>query len=69
MRSVFSTRELKELAETMAERGIRLLEDLDEALEGWAEPDTSTSRAKAIEDSGDDDIEYDAEEFRRLRPY
>ena len=37
LRSVFTFRELNELGDSMAERGIRLREGLDEALEGSAE--------------------------------
>lgn len=67
LRSVLSTRELKELAETMAERGIRLREGLDEALGDWAE--LPASRLREVDDTGENDIEYNAEELRRLRPY
>lgn len=67
LRSVLSTRELKELAETMAERGIRLREGLDEALGDW--PELPASRLREVDDTGENDIEYNAEELRRLRPY
>lgn len=66
-------RELKELGETMAERGLRLKADLDETLESWegtaAPLASSPPRAEEIDDVGDEDIEHRAEEIRRLRPY
>ena len=37
LRSVFATQELGLLAGLMAERGLRLRQGLDEALEGWDE--------------------------------
>ncbi|KAI0694871.1 NRDE-2, necessary for RNA interference-domain-containing protein [Cytidiella melzeri] len=68
LRGVFTTRELNELAETMAERGIRLREGIDEALEGWSESNT-LRKDEALEDYGDEVIEYNADELRRLKPY
>ncbi|KAI0348412.1 hypothetical protein BDW22DRAFT_1350623 [Trametopsis cervina] len=70
LRSVFSTRELTGLAETMAERGIRLREGLDEALEGWQGNVRGIGGAYDDgEDYGEEEIEHNADELRRLKPY
>ncbi|KAI0094968.1 NRDE-2, necessary for RNA interference-domain-containing protein [Irpex rosettiformis] len=71
LRSVFNSKELNELGDTMAERGIRLREGLDEALEVWSE---SHGRVKGMdddesEDYGEEEIERNADELRRLKPY
>ena len=58
LRSVFATQELGLLAGLMAERGLRLRQGLDEALEGWDESDAEES-----------EIERQVEESRRLMPY
>ena len=67
LRSVFTTQELGSLADLMAERGLRLRQGLDEALEGW---DVS-GREESDDDSdgGESEIERRAEELRRLMPY
>lgn len=64
LRSVFSALELNQIADTMAERGLRLRKGLDEMLEGY-------TVAEKVEDEevDEDEIEYDASELRRLRPY
>jgi hypothetical protein len=52
------------VAEGMVERGLRLRKDLEEPME--------IVRADSREEGGDygeEDIEYNAEELRRLRPY
>ncbi|KAI0080269.1 DUF1740-domain-containing protein [Panus rudis PR-1116 ss-1] len=66
LRSVFSARELNDWGETMAERGLRMRRGLDEALEGWSEPG---ARGERVSEDEEDEIEYDARELRRLRPY
>jgi hypothetical protein len=69
LRSVFTPRELDGWAETMAERGIRMRTGLDEALDGFA-PERSPE--PVIEDGmeyGEEDVERNADELRRLRPY
>ena len=70
LRSVFSPRELNELADTMAERGIRMRQGLDEVLMGWTDP---TARRQAMgsdeDEDAEDEVEYNARELRRLRPY
>lgn len=71
LRSQFTSRELNELGDTMAERGIRMRRSLDEALDGWAEPDSvlaSGTREDGLE-WGEEEIEHNAEELRRLKPY
>lgn len=66
LRSVFTSRELNDWAETMAERGIRMRTGLDEELEGWKEADSDSGS-----EDGEmaDEIEYNASELRRLQPY
>jgi hypothetical protein len=49
----------------MAERGIRMRRSVEDFLEGWDEEGTKMEES----DSGDDEIEYDAKELRRLQPY
>ena len=64
LRSVFEPRELMKVVEGMIERGLRLRKDLEERRE--IVPSDSRERD---EDYGEEGIEYDAEELRRLRPY
>lgn len=64
LRSVFESRELMRVAEGMVERGLRLRKDLEELTE--IDPVDSRERN---DDYGEDDIERNAEELRRLRPY
>jgi hypothetical protein len=64
LRPVFGSRELMRVAEGMVERGLRLRKDV----EGPMEVDPTGAREKDDE-YGEEDIEYSAEEFRRLRPY
>ncbi|KAI0067780.1 DUF1740-domain-containing protein [Artomyces pyxidatus] len=68
LRPVFSPRELNSLGETMAERGLRMRRGLDEALEGWEE-----AREAEVNESStsgeEDEIEYNAKELKRLKPY
>ena len=69
LRPVFDPQELNEWTETMAERGIRMRQGLDEALEGWSDPTARRHVAKALDEDAEDEIEYNARELRRLRPY
>lgn len=64
LRPVFERRELMKVAEGMVERGLRLRKDLEEPIEIVR----SDSRDEDG-DYGEEDIEYNAEELRRLRPY
>lgn len=66
LRSVFSPRELNSFADTMAERELRMRNDLEELLEGWV--GDSAGKNEEIE-SDVDELEYDANELRRLMPY
>ncbi|KAF9076152.1 NRDE-2, necessary for RNA interference-domain-containing protein, partial [Rhodocollybia butyracea] len=67
LRSVFEGSELKRLAEAMAERGIRLRKGLDEVLEEWG---PEVERMDEVDNSEEDsEIEYNAKELQRLRPY
>ena len=68
LRSTFTTHELNELGDTMMERGIRMRRSLDEAVEGFVDG-TEPLRRKEVVDWGEEDIEHNAEELRRLRPY
>jgi len=65
LRGVFSGQELRGIADTMAERGLRLRRGLDEALDGWA----GEIEDGAGSDSGTDEIMDNARELRRLMPY
>ena len=64
---MFGARELNDWAETMVERGIRMRTGLDEERDGWKEAE---SEHGSDEDGAmADEIEYNASELRRLRPY
>lgn len=66
LRGVFQVHELKGLADTMAERGIRLRQGLDEVVGVLVDEGKQEER----EESGDEDeIEHNARELRRLMPY
>ena len=67
LRSVFSSQELVNFADTMAERGIRMRQGLEEVLDGW-----TMGRVEGEKDEENnklDEIEEDAQELRRLMPY
>ena len=64
LRPVFGSRELMKVAEGMVERGLRLRKDVEESMEIVP----SDSR-EGDDDYGEEDVEYRAEELRRLRPY
>ncbi|KAK1228610.1 hypothetical protein PQX77_008204 [Marasmius sp. AFHP31] len=66
LRSVFSGRELNSLAELMAERGIRMRRELDEVVADWNGADKSDEEGAM---GGEDEIEYNSRELRRLKPY
>jgi len=68
LRSVFTTHELSALADTMAERGLRLHQELDEILEDMDAVEART-RHDIDDMSGDDEIEHNAKELKRLKPY
>lgn len=54
----------------MIEKGIRMRRGLDEALEGWVVPHGGGREDQEEDDDGsEDEIEYNARELRRLRPY
>ena len=67
LRSVSATQEFDLLAGPMAERGLRLSQGLDEALEDWDESGAEESNDDS--DGGESEIERRAEELRRLMPY
>jgi hypothetical protein len=67
LRSVFTKHELNGLADAMAERGLRLHQGLDEVL---GEMDVVEEKTRDGEyDMSDDEIEHNAKELRRLKPY
>lgn len=67
LRSEFGEKELNDFAEVMAERGIRMRKGLDEILEEWG---PKLERVDGDENENDEDeIEYNARELRRLKPY
>jgi len=64
LRSVFQVHELNALAETMAERGIRLRQGLESVMEN------NVVEADGQEDNeSEDEIEHNTRELRRLMPY
>lgn len=64
LRPVFGSGELMKVVEGMVERGLRLRKDMEEPME------IVPSGSHGGEDHyGEDDIEHNAEELRRLRPY
>ncbi|PBL01212.1 hypothetical protein ARMGADRAFT_1007241 [Armillaria gallica] len=66
LRSVFSIRELHDFVNTMAERGIRMRKELDVELQSIQAGGGSDDS----EDSGNEsEIERNARELRRLKPY
>lgn len=70
LREVFSTRELRLLAETMAERRIRMRVGLEEAVGDWTDSVNRAREEMGECRSGDEDeIEESARELRRLMPY
>ncbi len=67
LRSVFKSQELINFADTMAERGIRMRQGLEEVLDGW-----TMGRIEGEKDEENkelDEIEENAQELRRLMPY
>lgn len=68
LRSVFEGRELNSFAEVMAERGIRMRKGLDEVLEEWG-PRMEGMDNGDLDNDQDDEIEFNARELRRLKPY
>ncbi|TBU34597.1 NRDE-2, necessary for RNA interference-domain-containing protein [Dichomitus squalens] len=67
LRAVFSTRELNQWADTMAERGIRMRAGLDEVVGDLM--DNKAEDAMSDVGDGEDEIEQRAKELRRLMPY
>jgi hypothetical protein len=65
LRRVFSASELNDIGDVMAERSIRLRKGLDEAVEDWKE----VSESEMENGSELDEIEYNARELKRLKPY
>lgn len=66
LRGVFQVHELNGLADTMAERGIRLRQNLDEIL---GQMDATEEGAREGSEDSEDEIEHNARELRRLMPY
>ena len=53
----------------MAERGLRLRVDPLEVMDAYEDEEDVEKRAVDNEGSSEDEIEYNARELRRLRPY
>lgn len=69
LRSSYNTHELMSLAETMAERGIRIRQTLEEVLEEHG-VHTHTEGISAVEvDDEENELEHESRELRRLMPY
>jgi len=64
---MFSPAELNAFCDTMAERELRMRRGLDEFLDGWVNPDAEHS-SEGNEES-EDEIEQNAKDLKRLRPY
>lgn len=69
LRSVFKKEELAHFADTMAERGIRMRQGLEEVLEGWTMGKRVEEREGEENNEQLDEIEENARELRRLMPY
>jgi hypothetical protein len=67
LRSVFASHELNALADTMAERGLRLHCELDEVVPNGM--DMIKNHEQENRNDSEDEIEHNAKELRRLRPY
>jgi hypothetical protein len=52
----------------MVERGLRIRKGLEEVIEGWDEEKVSRTEGEG-RDGELDEIEYDAQELARLKPY
>ena len=68
LRSVFTTHELSALADTMVERGLRLHQGLNEVL-GQVHVVEDKMGDDIHDTSDDDEIEHNAKELKRLKPY
>lgn len=70
LRTVFTDQELQDFADAMADRGVRMRQSLEDVIDVRA---NLKMQADSEEDSesGDplDEIERNAQELRRLRPY
>lgn len=67
LRGMFTSQELNGLGDLMVERGLRLRKGLDEVMEGW---DMDDAQEQDGETSGEgSEVEYRAQELRRLMPY
>ena len=65
---MYTARELAVLADTMAERGIRLRRTLEDILEEHG-VDEGRAENGARVDEGETELEYESRERRRLMPY
>lgn len=69
LRGAYDERELMALADTMAERGIRLRRSLTEVMEEFG-GDGKDARRRADEGmTEENELEYESRERRRLMPY
>ena len=65
LQAIFNASELNGLWERMGEKGIRTRKNLEERLEGW----TEAKKGEETESGEEDEIEYNARELKRLKPY
>ena len=65
---MFEPRELNQIGEAMAERGIRMRVGLDEVVSELEDKKVKTEADSDLEDDRDE-IEHNARELRRLMPY
>ena len=65
---MFEPRELNQIGEAMAERGIRMRVGLDEVVGELEDKKVKTEADADLEDDRDE-IEHNARELRRLMPY
>lgn len=68
LRSTFQARELNELLGAMAERGIRMRDDLEAHLEGWMDPNTETYDPNDP-NAGDMELETLLHDREQAKPY
>jgi hypothetical protein len=67
LRTTFTSTQLDTWTNVMAERQIRIRTDIEELLVDWASEESSDS--ESVSQGGELEIEYRAQEFKRLLPY
>lgn len=69
LRTAFAMHELLSLADTMAEKGIRLRRSLNDMSEAHGELNEERNSNVSDGSGEEDEVEYNSRELRRLRPY